>query len=74
MTQRDSKSARRGLCQVAVVLNVSSHPEEACPMMTDDPGLHVQGSLAGVVLVAVLLGLWGAATRGALPSGSTPRR
>ena len=40
-------------------------------MKTDDRRLHFRRSLAGVVLAAVLLALWGAATHGSLPSGST---
>ena len=40
-------------------------------MKTDDRRPLFRRSLAGVVLAAVLLALWGAATHGSLPSGST---
>ena len=40
-------------------------------MKTDDRYSRIQRSLAGVVLAALLLALWGAATPGSLPSGST---
>ena len=40
-------------------------------MKTDDRYSQFQRSLAGVVLAALLLALWGAATPGSLPSGST---
>ena len=40
-------------------------------MKSDDRRPHARRRLAGVVLAVVLLALWGAATHGSLPSGST---
>ena len=40
-------------------------------MKSDDRRPHARRRLAGVVLAGVLLALWGAATHGSLPSGST---
>ena len=40
-------------------------------MKSDDRRPHARRRLAGVVLAVVLLALWGAATHGPLPSGST---
>ena len=40
-------------------------------MKSDDRRPHARRRLAGIVLAVVLLALWGAATHGSLPSGST---
>ena len=45
--------------------------KEACFIKTDDRTPRFQRSLTGVVVAGLLLALWGAATHGSLPSGST---